>query len=197
MRRRPDHEASSWVEICRRLSTLTRNPVGEGRILTESKRGKSAFGPWCLSYNETVDTPLDAMGQLFLRSSLFRSDALDAGYQGTIGELIILPYQTIRLREFITKGALLQVVNFFGLTMYKNAKLDQFVFHELKDKVYAFFLSSRVGLSALFSHCPTSDSCAIVCDVLSSGRRIFWCLPEQERTVMEYGLFQFTTRAQT
>jgi hypothetical protein len=33
------------------------------------------------------------------------------------------------------KGALLQVVNPFGLTMYKNAKLAQFVFHELKDKV--------------------------------------------------------------
>ena len=39
------------------------------------------------------------------------------------------------------KGALLQVVNPFGLTMYKNAKLAQFVFHELKDKVRICFLS--------------------------------------------------------
>jgi deoxycytidine triphosphate deaminase len=40
------------------------------------------------------------------------------------------------------KGALLQVVNPFGLTMYKNAKLAQFVFHELKDKVCIFMLYS-------------------------------------------------------
>jgi dUTP pyrophosphatase len=48
-----------------------------------------------------VDTPLDAMGQLFVRRSLFRSGALvnagvmDAGYQGAIGELIVPLYLTI------------------------------------------------------------------------------------------------------
>lgn len=67
-------------------------------------------GAYLIEFNETVDTPLDAMGQLFVRSSLFRSGALvnagvmDAGYQGAIGELIILLYRTIRLRGFITKG---------------------------------------------------------------------------------------------
>jgi dUTP diphosphatase len=67
-------------------------------------------GAYLIEFNETVDTPLDAMGQLFVRSSLFRSGALvnagvmDAGYQGAIGKLIILLYQTMRLREFITKG---------------------------------------------------------------------------------------------
>ena len=54
-----------------------------------------APGAYLIEFNETVDTPLDAMGQLFVRSSLFRSGALvnagvmDAGYQGAIGELII------------------------------------------------------------------------------------------------------------
>ena len=69
-----------------------------------------APGAYLIEFNETVDTPLDAMGQLFVRSSLFRSGALvnagvmDAGYQGAIGELIILLYQTIPLMKFITKG---------------------------------------------------------------------------------------------
>ena len=66
-------------------------------------------GAYLIEFNETVDTPLDTMGQLFVRSSLFRSGALvnagvmDAGYQGAIGELIIPLYQIIRLRGFITK----------------------------------------------------------------------------------------------
>ena len=86
------------------------------------------------------------------------------------------------------KGALLQVVNPFGFTMYKNAKLAQLVFHELKDKVRcALFLSSRVGLLAT---APPQNLCHDVSDVISLGRRIFWCLPEHERNVMEYGLFQ-------
>ena len=48
---------------------------------------------------------------------------------------------------------MLQVVNPFGLTIYKNAKLAQFVFHELKDKVrivmFSFFLHS-LGFQPLF-----------------------------------------------
>ena len=51
---------------------------------------------------------------------------MDAGYQGATGELIVLPDHTIE--GVYHKGALLQVVNPFGLTMYKNAKLAQFVF---------------------------------------------------------------------
>jgi dUTP pyrophosphatase len=98
-----------------------------------------APGAYLIKFNETVDTPLDAMGQLFVRSSLFRSGALvnagvmDAGYQGAIGELIILAIPDHTIEEVYHKGAMLQVVNPFGLTIYKNAKLAQFVFHELKD----------------------------------------------------------------
>jgi dUTP pyrophosphatase len=49
-------------------------------------------GAYLIEFNETVDTPLDAMGQLFVRSSLFRSGAIvgagvmDAGYKGAIGK---------------------------------------------------------------------------------------------------------------
>lgn len=66
-------------------------------------------GAYLIEFNETVDSPLDTMGQLFVRSSLFRSGALvnagvmDAGYQGAIGELIFLLYQTTRVYH-ITKG---------------------------------------------------------------------------------------------
>src|ERR1700759_3347832 len=48
-------------------------------------------GSYLVEFNEIVDVPLDKMGQLFVRSSLFRSGALlnagvmDSGYHGAIG----------------------------------------------------------------------------------------------------------------
>jgi len=119
--------------VYRKTSATTQIPFQKLHIANEHAPSQSqseeslhlAPGAYLIEFNETVDTPLDAMGQLFVRSSLFRSGALvtagvmDAGYQGAI-------------------GALLQVVNPFGLTMYKNAKLAQFVFHELKDKVEGY-----------------------------------------------------------
>ena len=48
-------------------------------------------GAYLVEFNETVQTPLDAMGQIFVRSSLFRSGALvsagvmDSGYSGAVG----------------------------------------------------------------------------------------------------------------
>lgn len=48
-------------------------------------------GSYLIEFNETVDTPLDVMGEIFVRSSLFRSGALvtagvmDSGYAGAIG----------------------------------------------------------------------------------------------------------------
>jgi len=82
-------------------------------------------GAYLVEFNEKVDTPLDPMGQIFVRSSLFRSGALvsagvmDAGYHGAI-------------------GGLLQVINPHGLTLYQNAKLAQFVFHTLAEKVTGY-----------------------------------------------------------
>ncbi|EEQ28217.1 putative dUTP diphosphatase [Microsporum canis] len=79
-------------------------------------------GSYLVEFNETVSVPLDVMGQLYVRSSLFRSGALlnagvmDAGYNGAV-------------------GALLQVMNPAGLRLYKNARLAQFVFHQMSEPV--------------------------------------------------------------
>ncbi|KAF7293904.1 hypothetical protein HMN09_01186600 [Mycena chlorophos] len=84
-----------------------------------------APGAYLVEFNETIDVPLDVMGSLFVRSSLFRSGALvstgvmDSGYKGTI-------------------GGMLQVVNPHGITLFKDAKLAQFVFHEMKEKVEGY-----------------------------------------------------------
>jgi len=78
------------------------------------------LGSYLVEFNETVEMPLDVMGQIFVRSSLFRSGALlnagvmDCGYKGTV-------------------GALLQVVNPQGLRLFKDARLAQLVFHEMSE----------------------------------------------------------------
>jgi len=82
-------------------------------------------GTYLVEFNETVDTPLDVMGQLYVRSSLFRSGALvsagvmDAGYKGAV-------------------GAMLQILNPHGITLYQDAKLAQFVFHQMAEKVEGY-----------------------------------------------------------
>ena len=79
-------------------------------------------GAYLVGFNETVKVPLELMGQIFLRSSLFRSGAtltagvVDSGYEGAL-------------------GAMLQVVNPHGLTLYRNARLAQIVFHQMSEKV--------------------------------------------------------------
>lgn len=79
-------------------------------------------GAYLIEFNETVDVPLTMMGEIFVRSSLFRSGALisaglmDAGYVGAI-------------------GALLQVVNPYGITLQKNAKLAQYAFYTMEERL--------------------------------------------------------------
>lgn len=78
-------------------------------------------GAYLLEFHETVDMPLDIMGQIYVRSSMFRSGALvtagvmDSGYKGAI-------------------GATLQVISPHGLKLYENAKVAQMVFHEMSEK---------------------------------------------------------------
>lgn len=90
-------------------------------------------GAYLVEFNETVDIPLDAMGELFVRSSLWRSGAtlsagvVDAGYEGAM-------------------GGLLDVRNPFGLVLYRDAKLGQ-VCHR------HFLISSRKESSFLLSDC--------------------------------------------
>ncbi|KAJ5348949.1 DeoxyUTP pyrophosphatase [Penicillium brevicompactum] len=84
-----------------------------------------AHGSYLVEFNETVSVPLDVMGQVFVRSSLFRSGVLihagvmDSGYEGAV-------------------GALLQVVNPAGLRVYPSARLAQFVFHQMSEKVEGY-----------------------------------------------------------
>lgn len=78
------------------------------------------LGSYLVEFNETVDVPLDMMGQIFVRSSLFRSGALlnagamDSGYKGAV-------------------GALLQVVNPQAIRLWKDARLAQMVLHQMSE----------------------------------------------------------------
>lgn len=82
-------------------------------------------GSYLVEFNETVHIPLDCMGQLFVRSSLWRSGALltagviDAGYEGAL-------------------GALLDVKNPHGISLYRDAKLGQVTMHRLEEKVAGY-----------------------------------------------------------
>jgi len=82
-------------------------------------------GAYLVEFNELIPMPLNVMGQLFVRSSLFRSGALlsagviDSGYKGAI-------------------WGLMQVVNPSGLRLYRDARLGQMVFHEMAEKVEGY-----------------------------------------------------------
>lgn len=82
-------------------------------------------GAYLVEFNETIDMPLSVMGQIFVRSSLFRSGALlsagvmDSGYKGAV-------------------GAMLQVVNPHGLLLFRDARLAQMVFHEMSEAVEGY-----------------------------------------------------------
>ncbi|KIJ34566.1 hypothetical protein M422DRAFT_35070 [Sphaerobolus stellatus SS14] len=105
-----------------RTIEFTERHEAEGKILRSLQLKP---GSYLVEFNETVDTPLDTMGQLYVRSSLFRSGAvvnagvMDAGYTGAI-------------------GALLQVMNPHGIVLYENAKLAQFVFHQMSEEVEGY-----------------------------------------------------------
>ena len=79
-------------------------------------------GSYLIEFNERVAMPLDLMGQILVRSSLFRSGALihagvmDSGYEGPV-------------------GAMLQVVNPSGLRVMRDAKMAQMVVHGMSESV--------------------------------------------------------------
>lgn len=96
-----------------------------------------AQGSYLVEFNEAVRIPLDCMGQIFVRSSLWRSGALltagviDPGYEGAL-------------------GALLDVRNPNGIVLYRNAKLGQITLYKLEQKVAGYsgiyqFSSSTLG----------------------------------------------------
>ena len=77
-------------------------------------------GAYLVEFNETIDMSLSLMGQIFVRSSLFRSGALlsagvvDSGYQGAL-------------------GAVLRVTNPHGLPLSRDARLPRMVFHQMSE----------------------------------------------------------------
>lgn len=83
------------------------------------------FRSYFVDSNDSVDVPLDLMGQIFVRSSLSRSGALlsagvmDSGYKGAV-------------------GAMLQVVNPHGFISYRDARLAQMVFHQMSEPVLGY-----------------------------------------------------------
>ncbi|KAN0110607.1 putative dUTP diphosphatase Dut [Hyaloscypha variabilis] len=82
-------------------------------------------GAYLIEFNETVSVPRDLMGQIFVRSSLWRSGAfvhagvLDSGYQGAV-------------------GALLQVLNPCGLRLYRDARVAQAVFSRMSERTQGY-----------------------------------------------------------
>jgi dUTP pyrophosphatase len=82
-------------------------------------------GAYLVDFNETVHIPLNCMGTVFPRSSLWRSGVgihtgvVDAGYEGAM-------------------GALMEVMNPNGVILYKNAKLAQIVFGEMTESVEGY-----------------------------------------------------------
>lgn len=82
-------------------------------------------GSYSVEFNETANVPLDMMGQIFPRSSLFRSGAsittgvVDSGYTGPLGGLLI-------------------VSNIHGIRLYDGAKLAQIVFHQMSEEVEGY-----------------------------------------------------------
>jgi len=102
----------------------------------KTKTIKLAKGAYLVEFNEKVKIPLDYMGQVFVRSSLWRSGALltagvvDAGYEGAL-------------------GALLDVRNPAGIILYKDAKLGQIILHQLEEKVAGYHGIYQFSASSL------------------------------------------------
>lgn len=77
-------------------------------------------GAYLVEFNETVSLPLNIIGIMRTRSSVFRSGAtltagiIDPGYSGAV-------------------GALLQVWNENGISFSKNARLAQWIFAEINN----------------------------------------------------------------
>ncbi|KAI9808476.1 MAG: hypothetical protein M1827_007229 [Pycnora praestabilis] len=98
------------------------NPSEEDvRANTKSEAVYLATGSYLIGFNENVEVPLNLMGQIAVRSSLLHSGALlsagvvDSGYKGVL-------------------EGLLQVMNPYGLRLYRDARLAQIIFNEMKEE---------------------------------------------------------------
>ena len=125
-----EHRGKSVVQshIPRAHTSISASMFETPNQINETHDTKSLLlpkGSYLVEFNEHVAVPLDLMGQIFVRSSLFRSGALisagvmDAGYEGAV-------------------GAMLQVVNPLGLRLYRDARLAQIVFHRMSEPVEGY-----------------------------------------------------------
>lgn len=124
--------------------------TSEVRFTSKTETVKLSRGAYLVEFNETVKIPLDCMGQVFVRSSLWRTGAVltagvvDAGYEGAL-------------------GALLDVKNPAGIVLCKNAKLGQIALHRMEEKVAGYrgiyqFSASTVGRDGPSERLPDSDT---------------------------------------
>ena len=107
----------------------SRRKIAVTKVVPFSECGSPSIflpaGAYTVEFNEWVDMPLDVMGQVFPRSSLWRSGAtistgvVDSGYVGAL-------------------GAQLQVWNAQGLQLYAQARLAQIVCHKMEEKVEGY-----------------------------------------------------------
>lgn len=117
-----------------------RKPATTEEIHFEKGRLHVPQGAYLVQFNEIVSVPEDVMGEIFVRSSLFRSGVaihaglVDSGYCGSIGGLsrFLGVYLTSTLQR--VAGAMLQVLNPHGFVLHENSRLAQFICHEMKEK---------------------------------------------------------------
>lgn len=80
---------------------------------------------YLIEINVTVHMSLTLMGQVFVRSSSFRSGAflsaifMNSGYRGAV-------------------GAMLEVLNPHGLSLFRDARSAQMVFHQMSEPVQGY-----------------------------------------------------------
>ncbi|KAK3984273.1 dUTPase-like protein [Cladorrhinum sp. PSN332] len=118
-------QAAKTAEIPFARSPTSSTTCCSSSTTDSSEIVKLAQGAYLVEFNETVDIPLDCMGQVFVRSSLWRSGAtltagvVDSGYKGGM-------------------GALLNVRNPAGIVLCRDAKLGQICFHRMEEKVEGY-----------------------------------------------------------
>lgn len=122
--------------------------TSELRLSSKTETVNLTQGAYLVEFNETVRIPLDCMGQVFVRSSLWQSDAMltagvaAAGYEGAL-------------------GALLDVRNPAEIVLCKNAKLGHIALHRLEEKVAGYRGIYQFSVSSLGrdgpSETPSSD----------------------------------------
>ncbi|PWY78030.1 putative dUTPase [Aspergillus sclerotioniger CBS 115572] len=109
---------SAWTSAATIDFDNTKRQASKTSILAFNRTNNAITlnpGAYLVDFNETVQIPLNCMGSVFPRSSLWRSGAgisagvVDAGYEGAM-------------------GALLEVKNPHGVVLYRDAKLAQIVF---------------------------------------------------------------------